>query len=66
MFRVTAVRFAESVSKHPLNLREASAALLPPLPYVIVILDIGRRQLTRLFPAKSIPPHTARAPEPSL
>ena len=32
MLRVTGVRLAESISKHPLNLREASAALLPPLP----------------------------------
>ena len=34
MFRATGVRLAESISKQPLNLREASAALLPPLPYV--------------------------------
>lgn len=39
MFRATIVRLAESVSTQPLNLREASAALLPPLPYVIVPSD---------------------------
>ena len=33
MLRATAVRLAESISTQPLNLREASAALLPPLPY---------------------------------
>ncbi|KAH9945172.1 ACN9-domain-containing protein [Epithele typhae] len=32
MLRTSAVRLAESVSKQPLNLREASAMLLPPLP----------------------------------
>jgi hypothetical protein len=29
-------RLAESISKRPLNLREASAALLPPIPCVIL------------------------------
>ncbi|RDX43823.1 ACN9-domain-containing protein [Lentinus brumalis] len=42
MFRVTAVRLAESVSKQPLNLREASAALLPPLPLYRRILRAHR------------------------
>ncbi len=42
MFRVTAVRLAESVSKQPLNLREASAALLPPLPYVSITFGAER------------------------
>ncbi|KAI0636263.1 ACN9-domain-containing protein [Trametes polyzona] len=42
MFRGTAVRLAESVSKHPLNLREASAALLPPLPLYRRILRAHR------------------------
>ncbi len=37
MFRATIVRLAESVSTQPLNLREASAALLPPLPYVLTL-----------------------------
>ena len=40
MFRVTAVRFAESVSKQPLNLREASGAPLPPLRYVLAICGV--------------------------
>ena len=31
--RVTLLRLAESVSARPLNLREASAALYPPIPY---------------------------------
>lgn len=38
MLRVTGVRLAESVSKIPLNLREASASLLPPLPYVLLAI----------------------------
>ncbi|KAI0349729.1 ACN9-domain-containing protein [Trametes cingulata] len=42
MLRVTGVRLAESVSKHPLNLREASAALLPPLPLYRRILRAHR------------------------
>ncbi|KAI0694642.1 ACN9-domain-containing protein [Cerioporus squamosus] len=42
MFRVTAVRLAEPVSKQPLNLREASAALLPPLPLYRRILRAHR------------------------
>ena len=32
--RRTLVRLAESVSARPLNLQQASAALLPPVPYV--------------------------------
>ncbi|KAI0833679.1 ACN9-domain-containing protein [Trametes gibbosa] len=32
MFRATSVRLAQSVSKRPLNLDEASATLLPPIP----------------------------------
>ncbi|KAI0648938.1 ACN9-domain-containing protein [Trametes meyenii] len=42
MLRVTGVRLAESISKHPLNLREASAALLPPLPLYRRILRAHR------------------------
>ncbi|RPD61036.1 ACN9-domain-containing protein [Lentinus tigrinus ALCF2SS1-7] len=42
MLRLTAVRLAESVSKQPLNLREASAALLPPLPLYRRILRAHR------------------------
>ncbi|KAI0775030.1 ACN9-domain-containing protein [Trametes elegans] len=42
MLRATAVRLAESVSKHPLNLHEASAALLPPLPLYQRILRAHR------------------------
>ncbi|KAH9902603.1 hypothetical protein C8Q73DRAFT_634545 [Cubamyces lactineus] len=42
MFRATTVRLAESVTKHPLNLREASAALLPPLPLYRRILRAHR------------------------
>ncbi len=29
----TLTRLAENISKRPLNLREASAALFPPIPY---------------------------------
>ncbi|KAL1949692.1 hypothetical protein VTO73DRAFT_8573 [Trametes versicolor] len=42
MFRSTAVRFAESVSARPLNLREASGTLLPPLPLYRRILRSHR------------------------
>ncbi|KAI0709933.1 ACN9-domain-containing protein [Earliella scabrosa] len=42
MLRATGVRLAESVSKHPLNLREASATLLPPLPLYRRILRAHR------------------------
>ncbi|KAI0366272.1 ACN9-domain-containing protein [Pilatotrama ljubarskyi] len=42
MLRMTGVRLAESVSKHPLNLREASATLLPPLPLYRRILRAHR------------------------
>ncbi|KAI0787983.1 ACN9-domain-containing protein [Fomes fomentarius] len=42
MLRVTGVRLAESVSKIPLNLREASATLLPPLPLYRRILRAHR------------------------
>ncbi|KAM5544539.1 hypothetical protein V8D89_001437 [Ganoderma adspersum] len=42
MFRATIVRLAESVSTQPLNLREASAALLPPLPLYRRILRAHR------------------------
>ncbi|KAL7279336.1 hypothetical protein ACG7TL_007177 [Trametes sanguinea] len=42
MLRPTAVRLAESISKHPLNLREASATLLPPLPLFRRILRAHR------------------------
>lgn len=34
----TSIRFAESVSNTPLKLRQASAALLPPLPYDVLIV----------------------------
>ena len=33
--RTTVSRLAESISKRPLNLKEAGAALLPPIPCVI-------------------------------
>ena len=33
--RSTMLRLAESVSKTPLNLQEASAALYPPIPYAL-------------------------------
>ncbi|KAI1797414.1 ACN9-domain-containing protein [Ganoderma leucocontextum] len=42
MLRATIVRLAESVSTQPLNLREASAALLPPLPLYRRILRAHR------------------------
>ncbi|EJF64699.1 ACN9-domain-containing protein [Dichomitus squalens] len=42
MFRASLVRLAKSVSTHPLNLREASAALLPPLPLYRRILRAHR------------------------
>ncbi|KAI8982716.1 ACN9-domain-containing protein [Trametes punicea] len=42
MLRATGVRLAESISKHPLNLREASATLLPPLPLYRRILRAHR------------------------
>ncbi|OBZ72403.1 Succinate dehydrogenase assembly factor 3, mitochondrial [Grifola frondosa] len=42
MLRSTIVRLAESVSNKPLNLREASAALLPPLPLYRRILRAHR------------------------
>ena len=32
------LRLAESVSKTPLNLQEASAALYPPIPYALLII----------------------------
>ena len=36
--RSTMLRLAESVSKTPLNLQEASAALYPPIPYALLII----------------------------
>ena len=33
--RSTMLKLAESVSKTPLNLKEASAALYPPIPYAL-------------------------------
>ena len=38
--RRTLVRLAESVSARPLNLQQASAALLPPVPYVKISQSI--------------------------
>ncbi|KAJ3560095.1 hypothetical protein NP233_g11058 [Leucocoprinus birnbaumii] len=40
--RVSLIRLAESVTKAPLNLREASATLLPPLPLYRSILRAHR------------------------
>ncbi|OCH94834.1 ACN9-domain-containing protein, partial [Obba rivulosa] len=40
--RPTVVRLAESISKRPLNLREASASLLPPKPLYRRILRAHR------------------------
>ena len=36
--RSTMLRLADSVSKTPLNLQEASAALYPPIPYALLII----------------------------
>ncbi len=35
----TLARLAENISKRPLNLREATAALLPPIPYAAISVD---------------------------
>ncbi|KAF8485742.1 hypothetical protein DFH94DRAFT_791266 [Russula ochroleuca] len=40
--RLTIVRLAESISKRPLNSREAAAALLPPIPLYRRILRVHR------------------------
>ncbi|KZT07577.1 ACN9-domain-containing protein [Laetiporus sulphureus 93-53] len=40
--RSTVVRLAESISKRPLNLRETSATLLPPIPLYRQILRAHR------------------------
>lgn len=50
--RTTINRLAESISKRPLNLKEASAALLPPIPCVMqraarVLSDIDFLRLYR-------------------
>jgi len=42
MLRGTAVRLAESISKGPLNLEQAGASLLPPLPLYRGILRAHR------------------------
>lgn len=39
--RATLIRLAESVTTKPLNLREASATLLPPIPYVRPSKQVG-------------------------
>ena len=39
--RSTMLRLAESVSKTPLNLQEASAALYPPIPYALLLIILG-------------------------
>lgn len=41
-FRASLVRLAESISSQPLNLREANAALLPPIPLYRSILRTHR------------------------
>ncbi|KAH9847536.1 ACN9-domain-containing protein [Lenzites betulinus] len=43
MFRATGVRLAKSVSTRPLNLDEASATLLPPIPCVRQELAVMKR-----------------------
>ncbi|KAI0342935.1 ACN9-domain-containing protein [Trametopsis cervina] len=43
MFRPTTVRLAKSISEQPLNLQQASAALLPPLPLYRALLRAHRR-----------------------
>ena len=35
----TLTRLAQNVSKRPLNLRDATAALLPPIPYIPISLN---------------------------
>ena len=50
--RTTISRFAESISKRPLNLKEAGAALLPPIPCVMqraacILLDLDFLRLYR-------------------
>ena len=50
--RTTISRLAESISKRPLNLKEAGAALLPPIPYVMqraarILLDLDFLRLYR-------------------
>ena len=37
-FRPTLIRQAASVSAHPLNLKETSATLHPPIPFVFEVL----------------------------
>ena len=36
----TLPRLAKNISKRPLNLRDATAALLPPIPYAAISLDV--------------------------
>ncbi|KDQ15923.1 hypothetical protein BOTBODRAFT_31376 [Botryobasidium botryosum FD-172 SS1] len=43
MFRSTLLRQAESISAKPINLREASATLLPPIPLLRALLRVHRR-----------------------
>jgi hypothetical protein len=35
----TLPRLAKNISNRPLNLREATAALLPPIPYAVIRVD---------------------------
>ncbi|KAI0806139.1 ACN9-domain-containing protein [Irpex lacteus] len=43
MLRSTTIRLAQSVSKTPLNLQQASASLLPPIPLFRSLLRAHRR-----------------------
>jgi len=45
----TLVRLAESATKHPLNLNHASAALLPPIPCVLLATCGKFAHLCRLY-----------------
>jgi len=51
--RATIPRLAESISKRPLNLREAGAALLPPIPCVHararIFFETDQHHLRRLY-----------------